>query len=675
MKHSYKMKTLLGTISLIIILVGAHRVQAQNSNLGEEIKFLGNVGIAGAYGLQNHSVNFKGLPDVPSCCPTYSTGNGNGLSLGGLYEFPVSTYLSFEIRGLLSTLGGTLKASETKLVFDGSSSVNGVFEHTIRSKFTSIDLLPSIRFSVMKGLKINVGIGAGWITGATYTQEERLITPSDLLFENDSRSRLNYSGTISKVNNFQLRAVGGLSYDLPLNANETMIAAPEISYSLGFMDVLQTATWKANSLRVGISLKYAWYKYPELIESTLDKPSLPEPEAPELTLKRVVISGSASGEFQDEVGNPAKAQILDIKNITSTNVSALVNYVFFDDSSAVIPPRYTLLNRGEVDNFLLKDLEGTGTLPIYYNILNVIGSRMKLYSDATIILTGCLSGGDSEKDKLRLSKDRVDAVKEYLTDTWGIDPKRIAAKYRGLPDVPSNVKNEDGLAENRRVEITSKTWEILDVLSFNDTVRQLSVPIIALKADAKAELGIEKWRITASQDKKTLKQFTGVSDIPSEKFIWDLAKEPQSIPKQGDPISLSIDVTDREGNTATIKGESIKIKQFYDQKERIETFSLIIFGFNLSSVNESNQRILEMIKGRITPKSIVTVTGFTDRTGATDYNQKLSDRRAKEIGKMLKVKEDNATGRGGDELLYDNDLPEGRFYCRTVRVTVETPLE
>lgn len=669
------MNILSTTIGLIAILNCVQTMQAQNSNLGEEIKFLGSVGLTGAYGMQNHSVNFNGLPDVPSCCPTYSTGNGKGMSFGGIYEFPVSQSVSFEFRGLISTLSGTFKANETKLVFDGNSSVSGVFEHTIESKFTSIDFIPGIRFSVLNGLKVNLGMSAGWITGATYTQEERLITPSDLLFENDSRSRLNYSGTISKVNNFQLRAVGGLSYDLPLNANETMIASPEISYSLGFMDVLQTDSWKANSLRVGISLKYAWYKYPELIEPTIDKPSLPEPEAPELTLKRVVISGSASGEFLDEVGNPAKAQILDIKNITSTNVSALVNYVFFDDSSAVIPPRYTLLSRGEVENFRLKDLEGSGTLPIYYNILNVVGSRMKLYPDANIILTGCLSGGETERDNPRLSKDRVDAVKEYLTDTWGIDPKRIAVKYRGTPEVPSNIKNEDGLAENRRVEITSKTWEILDVLSFNDTVRQLTVPVIALKADVKAELGIEKWRITASQDKKMLKQFTGVSDIPSDKFIWDLVKEPQSIPKQGDPISLTIDVTDREGNTATIKGEPIKIKQFYDQKERIETFSLIIFGFNLSSVNEANQRILEMIKGRITPKSIVTVTGFTDRTGAADYNQKLSDRRAKEIGKMLKVQEDKSEGKGGSELLYNNDLPEGRFYCRTVRVTIETPIE
>ncbi|MBI3259970.1 MAG: OmpA family protein [Ignavibacteriae bacterium] len=502
-----------------------------------------------------------------------------------------------------------------------------------------------------------------------------MITPADLLFENDSRTRSNYSGSISKINNFQLRALGRLSYDLPLNANETVITSPEISYSLGLMDAIQTDKWKINSLHIGLALKYAWYKYPELIEPTLDKPFLPEPEAPELTLKRIVISGSAHGVFIDSDGNPAKAQILDIKNITSTNVAALVNYIFFEDSSAVIPPRYTLLNRGEVENFHLKDLEGTGTLPIYYNILNVIGNRMQIYPDASITLTGCLSGGDTEKDNPQLSKNRVDAVKGYLTDTWGIDPKRIAAKHRGTPEVPSNVKNEDGLAENRRVEITSKTWEILDVLSFNDTVRQFSAPVIALSAEVKAELGIDKWVISASQDKKMLKQFKGVSDIPSEKFLWDLVKEPQSTPKMNEPISLAVEVTDREGNKSIVKGEPIKIKQFYDQKERIETFSLIIFGFNMSSVNESNQRILEMIKGRITPKSIVTVTGFTDRTGAADYNQKLSDRRAKEIGKMLKVQEDKSEGKGGSELLYDNDLPEGRFYCRTVRVTVETPIE
>lgn len=663
-------------IALFFVVASAGQLYAQNTNPNDDITLLGSVGVFGAFGIHSHSVDFRGLPGVPSCCPQYSSGSGNGFSLGALYEFPVNSFLDVEIRGLFSTVGGTLSANERKFVFDGKKSVVGLFEHTIATDFSTIAIAPSVKYAVFNALKVSVGISAGLLKGATYSQQERLITPDDILFENDSRTRLASSGNITETRSFHIGATAGISYELPLNSNATMIAAPEISYTFGLTDVLEKETWKVHTLRLGVALKYAWYQYPELAPPTIDMPPPPEVDFTlNTTVGNSLITGSVRGQFVDESGNPAQGQVLDIKNITSTNVAALVNYVFFDDSSAVIPQRYSQLSILEAENFRLRDLESSGTLGIYYNILNIVGKRMQLYPDATITLTGCTSGGDSEKDKPNLSKDRVDAVRSYLMDFWKIDSKRIGVKYRDIPEIASNIKNEDGLAENRRVEITSKSWEILDVLSFNDTVRQLSSPIIALNAQAKAGAGVAKWQITASQSRKVLKEYKGNSEIPSEPFKWNLAKEPNTIPKLGEPISLSIDITDKEGKSELFMGTPITIKQYYDQKERIETFSLIIFGFNVSSVNETNQRILNMIKARITPNSIVTVTGFTDRTGAADYNQKLSDRRAKEIGKILKVPEGKSGGKGGSELLYDNNLPEGRFYCRTVRVTIETPIQ
>jgi outer membrane protein OmpA-like peptidoglycan-associated protein len=675
MEQYYKLK-LIGVHCVTFMVLSAITIHAQSSSYFDEEQFLGSVGISGSYGLQSHSLNFKGLPEVPSCCPQYSGGNGIGFSLGGVYDFSIGSFLRVDIRGAFSTIGGTFKANETKLVFDGKNSVDGLFEHTIESNIHKIDMTPSLQISIYKGLKIHTGLSAGWIIGTTYDQQERLVTPTDLLFENDSRTRLRSSGSISTINTFQVGAIAQLSYDLPLNANASLVAAPEVSYTIGLSNILRDSPWKVNSLNIGMVLKYAWYKYPERIEPTIDKiPMLPKPTVPMEITKRPVVTGTARGVFIDNMGNPTKEQILNIKNITSTNVTALVNYVFFDDTSAVIPKRYILLNKEQAKIFRLKDLEGTGTLPIYYTILNVIGNRMTMFPEATITLTGCTSGGETEKDKLQLAKQRADAVKNYLTEIWGIDSKRIIPKYRDLPEFPSNIKIEDGLAENRRVEISSNSWEILDVLSFNDTVRQISVPIIGIEAQATAESGIAQWTISASQGNNQLKKFKGTSDFPSDRLRWDLVKESHSVPKMNEPIDLTMDITDKEGNTTVIKGEPMKITQFYDQKGHIEIFSLIIFGFNVSTVNETNQRILAMIKSRITKNSIVKIIGFTDRIGAADYNQKLSDRRAKEIGKFLKLSEDNSEGKGGSDLLFDNDLPEGRFYCRTVRVIVETPIE
>jgi hypothetical protein len=38
-------------------------------------------------------------------------------------------------------------------------------------------------------------------------------------------------------------------------------------------------------------------------------------------------------------------------------------------------------------------------------------------------------------------------------------------------------------------------------------------------------------------------------------------------------------------------------------------------------------------------------------------------------------KEVHFEGMGERELIYNNELPEGRFYCRTVTITVETPIK
>jgi outer membrane protein OmpA-like peptidoglycan-associated protein len=62
--------------------------------------------------------------------------------------------------------------------------------------------------------------------------------------------------------------------------------------------------------------------------------------------------------------------------------------------------------------------------------------------------------------------------------------------------------------------------------------------------------------------------------------------------------------------------------------------------------------------------------------GEEDLNLKLSDKRAKSVLKRLEISENiNYEGKGESELLYDNSLPEGRFYCRTVTIDIETPIK
>jgi outer membrane protein OmpA-like peptidoglycan-associated protein len=92
-------------------------------------------------------------------------------------------------------------------------------------------------------------------------------------------------------------------------------------------------------------------------------------------------------------------------------------------------------------------------------------------------------------------------------------------------------------------------------------------------------------------------------------------------------------------------------------------------------LNEGNMYITQMIKDSIKTDSKVIVTGYSDIIGNEDYNLKLSERRAKETGKALGAENIEIQALGNSKLLYDNSLPEGRFYSRTVEIVIETPVK
>ena len=88
----------------------------------------------------------------------------------------------------------------------------------------------------------------------------------------------------------------------------------------------------------------------------------------------------------------------------------------------------------------------------------------------------------------------------------------------------------------------------------------------------------------------------------------------------------------------------------------------------------------DYVYGRVYPSSMVEVTGHTDVVGMYDHNKKLSDRRSEYVRNGINKKSSgqfgglSSQGVGEEDPLYTNDLPEGRFYNRTVQVLVKTPL-
>ena len=102
---------------------------------------------------------------------------------------------------------------------------------------------------------------------------------------------------------------------------------------------------------------------------------------------------------------------------------------------------------------------------------------------------------------------------------------------------------------------------------------------------------------------------------------------------------------------------------------------MILFDFNRSEISGRNSDIIDIIDTRIEDNSTIQIKGYTDRMGDEALNERLSNSRAESANKALGNSNAISKGYGEKIELYNNDLPEGRMYNRTVEIIVETPIK
>jgi len=286
-----------------------------------------------------------------------------------------------------------------------------------------------------------------------------------------------------------------------------------------------------------------------------------------------------------------------------------------------------------------------------------------------------------EQGNTNLSKKRAESIRNYLNTAWGISNNRLKINVRNLPEKASSQTETDGMEENRRVEIFSDTPAILDPVAIGDTLRTVTPPTFRFRPVVQSDAGIASWKITAMQGGSIMKEFHGTTELPSV-LEWKIDEDREMIPRTNEPIRYIFSVYDAANQTSITPQATISVEQITIQKKRresladkeIDRYNLILFDFASPALNEQNKRIAEFIRRRISSDALVSITGYTDRIGEAEFNQKLSQDRANTTATALSVPLQNAKGVGESEL-YNNDLPEGRFYCRTVNVLVETPVK
>ncbi len=638
------------------------------------------IGIFGHLGYNFHYANFTNLPSVFSCCPEFTGGSGSGFSFGGLYEYPLNEKLLLSLRAGFSVYDGSMSSKEAEtLIIDGKSQI-GYFEHKLDFNLGSIGIEPMVAYSFYPNTFVHGGLRIGLLSNSYFEQIEEIVEPADRgTFINGSRTRNHQFGEITDVSSVMFGVSFGISHELIMDKKESLLLVPELFYTMNLTPAVSGIDWNVHQIHGGVAIKY---RQPPPPPAPPLPPLNPPSAHPPLPPAPPALFAEITAIEVDSLGNEKKDFNIRIEDFVSHNMRPLLNYIFFEVNSAEIPKRYIKLKPENIDNFTMKNLQNLDALKTYYQVLNIIGMRMKQNADAKIDIVGCNSDTGDEKNNKDLSRDRAIAVRDYLRDVWGIDGTRMPIKFRNLPEKHTRNDEPGGEEENRRVEILSDDLRITEPVMTADTMRVLATSKVRFVPKAQTSVGIKNWSMSATHDSKELISFSG-DGKPDEKLDWQLNDKNSVFPKTNTNIFYSLNVTDSLGQTFSTTKNRLPVERLTIDRKRLERisdmefeyYSLILFDFGKSDLRNEHRRVVDFVKERVTDKARVYIKGYTDIMGETEINKRISEKRAKSVADRLKIKQAQVEGIGKDQLLYDNSTPEGRFYCRTVQIIIETPVE
>lgn len=690
--------------------------------------------------LMQHEANFAKFTSVGFCCPEpFGTTSGLGINVGGMAQFGLFGPLQLDIRLGLGLMAPQFSQIEQTTFNDpdNNTAIPGSFEYSIATSITGLGLSVMPTYRPFGPLGIHAGLRADYLIGADFEQSERIVSPTDFIFTETGRATRNeVSGTIPGVDRLQLTALAGVSYEIPLNANGTIMIAPEafVAYGLTqYSSSLQdNGTWKSLALQAGVSMRFSPSATvaPDVIVKCLPceerRPTAsgidtcaPMVECPPgfryeqsatgsceclPAQDTVVVSGVIAGMRDGRKLDALSAGIMVDEYRTVTFVP-LLPYVFFPKGRADRPSGITLSGSREEGASRLTQA-GNGVQPTYRALLDIIGSRLLAAPKSSVITLVPNVGYEGTAEDVARATEQAANVKEYLTKIRQVGSDRITiASARMMPSKPTTVdgatSSPRALEENMRVEIESNDPDILlpyerasDIRSIdpktivptvNVTWRTAKPSTLTVVANAPEEGGASWFDhngdLSTRSHTSRSESYAVTIDVDSAN-----AAHPEYLDKQvanGRAITLRAGVQFSNGVeiNATELSIPITVRTAEDRRSRgmVDTvttiYDLILFDFNSADLTPLNAKIMEKIRASITPGSKVVVSGYTDDIGATDANIALSRSRAESVARSLReLAPVEVVAFGESRPFVPNDSPWGRFYNRAVRVTIRTPV-
>jgi outer membrane protein OmpA-like peptidoglycan-associated protein len=645
------------------------------------------------------------------------------MNVGLLGEYDMMSGLRTALRVGYSTLGARLTAREQSIsttITTPTGTEQARIDHTITAHISNVYVEPSAVIELLSGVHLMPSLRLSMRVKNSFDQIEQLADDQAGVFAGGLRTRNEYTNRDIPSSPFLYpMAALALRVDIPVAKHNTVLLSPELRISTMLQRISSEIQWRVSTVELGASLRVNPVEPPIMRYDTILHRDTVLDKSYDITAIQIEKLRDSVITTEEESGNNVVTQITErwewykktlpekrpyfleaamklkavdasgqekdiftvrIEEVVALTIQPLLPYVFFDEGSDFIPERYKRLDEAGSSRFSVNDVRKLSALELYRQVLNIVGRRMTENPQAVLTLTGCNQDMGSEKSNTTLSKSRAERVRDYFQSVWKIDASRLKVKAQNLPNVPSSAKSQDGIDENRRVEMSSNDPDIFKNVVLLDTIlRAESVNALRFYPTVRTSLGLKEWSVR-SELNDTVRIALQGNTMPEERLEWDVNRDLARAPRDVQSVRIRFDVKDKADSVRSI-AQSFPVELITRQDREkinnkyIDKYSLILYDFGTYTHTAAHQSMLQYIREHSKPTSTFSINGHTDRSGSAEYNMMLSTKRAEYTAKALNVPLANAKGFGKEQELYDNNYPEGRMYNRTVNIVVETPVE
>ncbi|CAN5386221.1 hypothetical protein BH10BAC6_BH10BAC6_03300 [soil metagenome] len=658
------------------------------------------IGVAGGYARAVHTATSLTCLSDPAC-PPYSGGAG-----GGWYGAATLSWRASEHLGLAVALRmSPVNVKMTEMVAgppvrnESGDVVTLQREHTLTYTATqfALDIGPEYTLGV---LRFSIGASAGVQRSAKWSSSARIVSPNNITFGNDLRDTTFYpEQAVPNAASFLIGANAMVGLDLPIS--HSLRLSPEVRYAYTFTPLQADASWHQQNIFAGIGLRVALDRpsnepepepeivvpppppvviaevvvapvvvEPVVVEPVVVTPIVVEPVVVEpVVVTPIVVAPVVPRIRIIDPSTNAPLRKLVISTTEQDETFPLLPVVFFDRNSDTIPQRYA---RHRYDESFNIDSITPSALPMYYEVLNVIGSRAR-NSKSILHLRGFADVG-TEGGNCKLADDRANRVRALIASMWNIDVKNIIVDASNCTaSSQTAATTEQGHAENRRVEISCE-----DPVVMSPTVRtRFTTRIGTTPLDPQVALDsiplTSPWQIRVRNGGNLLYEERGTGPALVK---WKIDENTRQRIALGQPLEIEATV-----DTITVRAEvpvGADITNIWASR-----LTLSLFSISSAELSPRDREAIKVFTAKLKASETLSVRGFTDNLGGSGYNKTLSVRRAQNVAAAIRaLRPDvriNVVEGVGDSTqpfgLTSYALPEERFLSRTVQVEIKRSLK